>query len=871
MLEKISQTISNLFRPLTEPVARWTRPARETISGWFSPLTSRFNIAWIPFRERFPWGAALVRWSARMIVLFYAVRYVFVVGFFGEVPSVHELRDLQTLNASELYDASNQLIGKFYKENRKDVAFKDLPSDAINALVATEDERYWEHGGIDYRSFLRVIFRSIISRDETGGGGSTISQQLAKNLYPRKKHAFLSTPINKFREMVIAQHLEQAFDKEELITLYLNTVPFGGNVFGIEVATKRFFNKAPIDLKTEESATLVGMLKANTTYHPIRNPERSQARRNVVLQQLVKYGSLTQHVCDSIKNIALKTDYHPGFELGGQASYFREYLRQKEVPELLKNILKPNGTPYDLYKDGLKIYSSLDPAMQRYAEEAAQEQMSRLQKLFKEEWKGEKPWGDDAVIDAAMRNSDRYKRLADDGLQADKIRKIFNVKIPMNVFSWDDEGDRLMSPMDSIRYYYSLLNIGFMAMDPRNGQIKAWVGGNNFTYLQYDHVRSRRQVGSTFKPIVYCKALEIGVKPCDYIPNRQVELGDWKPKNADNHYMGSYSMEGALTNSVNVISAQLIQKTGVQPVRELAQKMGVTSEIPNDATIALGTADVSLYDMIKVYSVFANRGKKTEPVAVLRIETREGKTLVDFSQPDQSKQPQIITSDHADMMTKMMRSVVEEGTAGRLRYKYNIEGDFAGKTGTTQDFADGWFMGFSPALVVGAWVGGESRNVRFRDFSAGQGAATALPVCGLFLSKVYKDPQFSGYKAAKFPTPPKWILDTMECAHKIYSDDERAYLDSMRLDDSLARDTLHFLVPYNPSAADSADRKRSAAMTAPTPAIKPAENKEAIFHHKGEAPVQPPPVRQPGALIPAPPRPTSNKPPQPVPKNRGEK
>ena len=879
MLERIIESVKNFVKPVTEPIGRWTKPVRDTLYRWFiapiagllTPLTDRFNSYWVPFRDKHPIYAGVARWTARGIAVFVLLYNVFAFGAFGKIPTVHELRDLQTLNASELYSADGVFLGKLYNQNRKDVAFKDISSDVVNALVATEDERYWEHGGVDYRSLFRVLFRTILKGDETGGGGSTISQQLAKNLYPRTHHFAFTTPINKFREMIIARNLEKAFSKEELITLYLNTVPFGGNVFGIEVASKRFFNKQPADLKTEESAVLVGMLKANTTYHPIRNPDKSLVRRNVVLQKLVKYGSISPHVCDSLKLLPLKTDYHPAMERGGVAAYFREYLRLNELPDVLDSILKPNGEAYDLYKDGLKVYTTLDSKMQQYAEEAAQEQMSHLQKVFKEHWEGQKPWGDDGVIDQAMRNSDRFKRMADEGIKIDKIRRVFNTKINMNVFSWEDEGDRLMSPMDSIRYYHSLLDVGFMAMDPRNGQIKAWVGGDNFSYIQYDHVRSRRQVGSTFKPIVYCKAIEIGVRPCEYIHNRQVEFGGWKPKNADNRYLGSYSLEGALTSSVNVISAQLIMKTGVNAVRELAAKMGVTSDIPKDGTIALGTADISLYDMMKVYGTFANRGKRPEPVGILKIMTRDGKTIVDYSKPDLTKQEQVISEDHADMMVKMMRSVVDEGTAGRLRYKYNIESDFAGKTGTTQDFSDGWFMGFSPAIVVGAWVGGESRNVRFRDFSLGQGAATALPVCGLFLSKVYKDPQFAGYKAAKFPTPPKWILDTMECAHRIFSEDEMVYLDSMRIVDSLHRDSVAFSTAVNLTTSDSG---RVSKPSSSGSGVK-AKNQEVIFHHKGEQVVQPTVVR----TVPAPSKPSIVpvrqqpivKPPQGVPKtNRGE-
>jgi penicillin-binding protein 1A len=790
MLQQIKDIFSIIARPfiwLKNQIVWLLSPFTRVVSVWTQPLRDRFNVHWLPFASKYPRWAYCSRFLARTVAVFYALNFVFWTGLFGEIPSVSDLKNMQALNASELLDESGRLIDYFYKDNRHDIEFKDISPYLINGLVATEDKRFYEHHGVDYISWARVFFRTILKGDESGGGGSTLSQQLAKNLYPRQKFWFFSSVIFKFREVMIARNIEKAFDgdKEGLIAFYYNTVPFGGNLTGVHMASKRFFNKKPIDLKPEEAAVLVGMLKANTTYNPILHSDRSIIRRNTVLQNMVAFGSMTQKDCDKLKVLPLKTDYNPKSE-SRLAPYFREYVRKNELPEILSQCSKSNGKAYDMYRDGLKIYTTLDSSMQEYAESAVRENMTRIQASFQEHWAGQNPWGEDKVIDNAMKSSNRYLRMADDRVSKKEIIKAFNTKMPMRLFNWGaNEQMAMMSPLDSIKHYYAMMYTGFMAMDPHTGKIKAWVGGNDYDYMQYDHVRSRRQVGSTFKPIVYANAIRKGQKPCDYISNRRVSYGNWEPKNADGNYGGSYSMEGALTNSVNVVSVQLIQKHGVESTRALAKEMGVSNEIPKDATIALGTADISLFDMMKVYGTIANRGKRPEPIGIAKIADRDGKIIWETAKADIAKQPQVLKPEEADMMVKMMKSVVDEGTAGRLRWKYGISGDIAGKTGTTQSYADGWFMGFTPNLVVGAWVGGESPAVRFRDFSLGQGAATALPTCGLFLQKLYNDPRYGNIKTDKFPTPPKWILDSMECAHRIYSEDEQAMQDSMRLNDSI--------------------------------------------------------------------------------------
>jgi penicillin-binding protein 1A len=761
---------------------------------------------WAAFRTAYPITARLTKWLAAFLFLLFLIYCVFMLGFFGKIPTAKELREMQSLNASEIYTSDGVLIGRFYRENRTNIQFDALPKELVNMLVAVEDERYWDHDGVDMRAMARVFVRTIISRDESGGGGSTLSMQLAKNLYKRQHYWIGSTAIAKIREMLIARRLEDAFDKKALLAFYLNTVPFGNNAFGIQVASTRFFNKPPMELKLEEMAVLVGMLKANTTYNPRKNKEKSRERRNLVLQLMVKNNHLQQKVCDSIKAMPIALQFNPRHELSGLAVYFREYLK-KELNEILKKYPKPDGETWDIYRDGLRVYTTLDSKMQQYAEDAAAEHMQALQVTFDEHWKDGKPWGDDKLIEDAMKRSPRWRDMKDDGVPEAKIRRSFNTKIPITLFTWEGEDERMMTPMDSIRYYYSLLSTGFMAMEAKTGMIRAWVGGNDYNFLQYDHVRSKRQVGSTFKPILYAKALQKGIRPCEYIPNVLRSYGGWTPHNADNRYGGAYSMEGALTNSVNTISVSLIMKTGVPAVIDFAHELGITADIPKYATIALGAVDISLYDMVRAYAAFPRRGMKVEPLAVVKILTRDGKTIVDFSKFDPMQQQRVLEEDHADMMVKMMQSVVEDGTAARLKHKYGITTDLAGKTGTTQSHADGWFVGYTPNLVFGAWVGGESPAVHFRDLKLGQGANTALPVCGLFLQKLYADPVYQWLKQEKFAQPAAWVLDSMRCDHKSYSTWELAEMDSLRQLDSTNRvDTAGISPPFNkpPVVVDTA-------------------------------------------------------------------
>ncbi len=684
----------------------------------------------------------------------------------GPMPGYPELQAIQNHNASEVYSEDGVLLGKYYVENRINADFDEISPNVINALIATEDARFFEHGGVDARAAARVLVKSILLMDESSGGGSTLSQQLAKNLYPRRDYFMMSMVVNKVREMLIARRLEKIYHKEELLRLYLNTVSFGENTFGIKVAAQRFFNKSPEELQLEEAAVLVGMLKATTYYNPHRHPERARQRRNVVLHQMARYGYLDQKVQDSLAQLPLEVEYQKEGNNQGLATYFREHLRL-ELEQVLQDYTKPDGSPYNLYTDGLKVYTTIDARLQRYAEEAVQEQMAKVQANFYKDWKKGLPWGDRRVLRRAVEQSERYQRLKAAGRSQEEIEAIFNKPVRMTVFSWDGgEEEREMSPLDSVKHYLVMLNAGFLAADPSTGLVKAWVGGINHKYFQYDHVLSRRQVGSTFKPIVYAAALQAGMLPCEYTPNRQTayaKYDNWKPRNADGEYGGVYSMEGALSNSVNTVSVELAMRTGMDTVARLGKAMGVEGPIPQVPSVALGSVESSLFEMLQVYGTFANRGRRPDWHYIDRIETSEGQVIVAFPRPDPRQFPRVLEQGRADMMVKMMKTVVDSGTARRLRYEFGLYHDIAGKTGTTQNQSDGWFIGYNPKLVAGAWVGAEWPQVHFRTLYRGQASSTALPIYGAFMRKVYRDQSFKPIRYARFAEPADSIAALMKC------------------------------------------------------------------------------------------------------------
>ena len=810
-------------------------PDKNSIVAYASSLLQTTKEKLADFRKNYPKTFKFIKLggflAATGFVFVFGLWFLVFIGAFGKLPNTDALKNIHNHTASEIYSVDGKILGKYYIENRINVTYEEISPDIINALIATEDARFFEHSGIDLRSWVRVLVKTILMRKQSAGGGSTLSQQLAKNLFPREKYMMLTVPIIKIKEMIIAKRLERIYTKDELINLYLNTVPFGGNMYGVQVAAGQLFNTTAKDIDIQNSAVLVGMLKANTSYNPVKNPERSLGRRNTVLSQMQKYGYISKEVFDSLKTLPLEVDFRRESSNEGLATYLREQLRL-ELDELIKDYTKPDGTPYNIYTDGLKIYTTLNSKMQDYAEQAVGEHIKGLQQKFDKHWEGRKPWGDDKIIDHEMKESVRYKSLKSKGFTEQEIDTIFNTPINMTVFTWKGDEVKKMSPLDSIKYYYCLLNAGFLVMEPKTGAIRAWVGGIDHQYFKYDHIRSTRQVGSVFKPIVYANALRSGIEPCEYISNEQViyaQYEDWSPRNADGIYGGVYSMQGGLTGSVNTISVSLIMQMGIDSVIQLAQEMGFSNEIPKGPAIALGAVDGSLYDMVQIYGTFANRGVKPEPYYLTRIETSNGDTLVEFEHPKPSER--VLPIDESDMMIKMMQSVVDSGTAKRLRYIYGLQNDIAGKTGTTQSHADGWFLGFTPDLVAGAWVGAEAPRIRFRSLSLGQGANTALPIWGLFMQKVFKDPEFKNLKYASFDKPSEEVFERLNCLPYL---EEMPEIDSLNQDGFNAQIEKLFESIFKKDKDKNVNVKPSDAERRRTEAERQAEKRSAEIREHNE-------------------------------------
>ncbi len=692
----------------------------------------------------------LYTWLAVLTPLFLLFIYLVLAGygFLGFMPSFEELENPKSALASEIFSADGKVIGKYYIENRSSVNFNNISPNVVNALVATEDARFFKHSGIDVKALGRAVFGFVTGRSNTGGA-STITQQLAKNLFPRQKGNKLKTILRKTKEWIIAVKLEKNYTKEEIMAMYLNTVDFGSNSYGIKSAAKTFFNKSPDSLNIQEAAVLVGLLKAPTFYSPVRNPERSLKRRNVVMSQMRKYEFLTDKQYDSLKIIPIKVSYSLEDHNTGSATYFREVLRD-EIKKWLTNVKKPDGSSYDLYKDGLKIYTTLDSRLQQYAEEAVTEHLGKdLQDKFFKHWAGKKeaPFyqlsSDEVnkILAEGMKRSDRYRALSEDGKSESEIEKIFKKPLNMRIFTWKGEKDTLLSPWDSVRYYKSFLQTGVLSVDPQTGYIKAWVGGIDYKHFKYDHVKQgRRQVGSTFKPFVYALAMQEGWSPCLQVPNVPVtfelpEGGNWSPKNSDGKYGGMMSLKRALATSTNCVTAYVMKHFGPQAVVDLARRMGITSPLDAVPSLALGTSDITLFEMVGANATFANKGVWNEPTYLLRIEDRYGNVLHEFV----PKSVEAMSEQTAYLTLKLMQGVTDFGTGIRLRFRYDIRTPLAGKTGTTQNNSDGWFMGLTPDLVTGVWVGCEDRSAHFRSTDLGQGATMALPIFAFYMKKVYAD------------------------------------------------------------------------------------------------------------------------------------
>lgn len=686
--------------------------------------------------------------------------FLFFIGvandLFGPLPSFEELENPKTNLATEIYSSDRKLIGTYYVENRSNVEYKDLPQNLVQALVATEDIRFEKHAGVDLKALFRVAFGVVTGNSR--GGGSTLTQQLAKNLFPRDKD--MSKPelvMRKFKEWITAIRLERNYSKQEILAMYLNTVDFGSQSWGIKIAAKTFFNKQVDSLKLEESALLVGVINAPTWYSPVRNPERSFERRNLVLKQMKRYNFITQDVYDSVSQIPLDmSNFGVRGHASGLATYFREILRM-EMKDWCATHYKADGTPYDLYKDGLRIYTTIDSRMQRYAEEAVTNHLKNdIQPTFFKHWRGypNAPFVFDGDVDGiaetkkilnqAMKRSDRYRQLKEEGIPEDSIRYIFNFPVKMKVFSWRGPIDTVMTPMDSIRYSKFFLQAGLISIDPHTGYVLAYVGGIDYRYFQYDHVKlSKRQVGSTFKPFLYSLAMQEGeFTPCSKVANVQysIDLPDgtvWAPKNSSKKRIGEeVTLKWALANSNNWISAFLIKRYSPQSVIQMVRKMGVTAELDPVPSLALGSSDISLYEMTGAFNTFANKGVYIKPLMIIRIEDKYGNVIESFIPEKQ----EAMSEETAYLMVDLLKGVVQSGTGIRLRTKYQFDNPIGGKTGTTQNQSDGWFMGITPDLTTGVWVGAEDRSIHFRTLGLGAGANTALPIWALYMQKVYADP-----------------------------------------------------------------------------------------------------------------------------------
>ena len=690
-------------------------------------------------------------------------------GLFGPMPDLRQLENPRTNLASQIFSSDGEILGKYYlKDNRTPISFEQLPTNMVEALIATEDERFYEHSGIDWRGTLRA-FVYMGKR----GGASTITQQLARQIFVGvRSRNMLKTVLQKAQEWVISVQLEQRYTKKEILAMYLNNYDFGYQADGVQSAAKIFFDKTPQALSTEESATLVGMLKNSSYYNPIRRSNLVSKRRNIVFRQMVRNNVITQRVCDSLSKLPLVITYTPQSHREGLATYFRAYLKEFMDGWIRENP-KPDGSKHDLYGDGLQIFTTIDSRMQSAGEDAVSAHMKNLQKeFFLQNNKDRNPTApfldlrsgeiDTLMLRTAYR-SERWRKMRLAEIPEEEIKKSFYVKVPMRVFSWKGERDTIMTPMDSIRYYKYFLKAAMMSMEPESGHVKAWVGGFNYKHFQYDQVKQgRRQIGSTFKPFLYATAIDqLKLSPCDSLPDalycidpmKHGNIDAWCPKNSGNKYGQTRTLKNALANSVNTVSARLMDLVGPRPVINLARKMGITSTLPAVPSIALGTPDISLFEMVGAYSTFANRGIYVKPVMITRIEDKNGSALFEVV----PKTRDVLSEEVAYVTVNLMQGVTKYGSGARLRhsglektnyiyekvvtgYPYVFDNPIAGKTGTTQNQSDGWFMGMVPNLATGVWVGGDDRSIHFEEIGFGQGATMALPIWGSYMKALYQNP-----------------------------------------------------------------------------------------------------------------------------------
>lgn len=730
-------------------------------------------------------------------LLCFVLMFVFInLGWIGYLPPIDELQNPKNKYATEIYSSDLQLLGRYFfnKENRVGVHYNQISINVVNALVATEDVRFYDHSGIDGRALSRAFILTGLLHRKSSGGGSTITQQLAKQLYSPQADNGIERALQKPIEWVISTKLESLYTKEEILEMYLNQFDFLNNAVGIKSAAQVYFSTSPAKLKIEEAATLVGMCKNPSFFNPVRYNERTKNRRNVVLNQMRKADYITDEQYDSLKVIPLTLRYQRVDHRMGLATYFREYLRimltakepnssdyaswqkdkfeqdkwmweNNELYGFCEKNKKADGTPYNIYTDGLKIYTTIDSRMQKYAEDAVEEHIQALQQTFFREKKNRsyapfaksmKPDEIEAIMNKSMKQSERYIKMKAEGLSAAEIEAVFKKRIEMHVFAYNRDVDTIMSPLDSIRYHKHFLRCGFMSINPHNGNVKAYVGGPDFTQFQYDMVNvGRRQVGSTVKPFLYTLAMEEGMWPCDKTVLRPITLttgtgAKWTPKNVSKDKIGeTVTLRWGLANSNNWVSAYLMSLFTPESLVKLMRTFGIKSQLDPVVSLCLGPCEISVAEMVDAYTAFPNKGIRVEPLYVTRIEDTNGNVIKKFT----PQMKEIFSETTAYKMIYMMRAVVDGGTGSRLRSRYGLNMPVGGKTGTTQNNSDGWFMGYTPSLVSGVWVGGEDRSIHFDNIAEGQGASMALPIWALYMKKVLSDPELGYSSTDQFEVP----------------------------------------------------------------------------------------------------------------------
>ena len=735
--------------------------------------------------------------------LFFAFSLFFFriyMGVWGALPSKYELSHLEQSLATQLVDRNEKVIGKYYIFDRRPIGFDEIPEHLKNALIATEDARFYKHDGVDKVSLMRVLFKTLLMQDDSAGGGSTITQQLVKNIYGRRGAGAFNLVISKFKEFIIAQRVEEVYTKDEIINLYLNTVPFPDNTYGIESASQKFFNKNTESLTLNEAAILVGTLKANNSYNPRVYPDRARKRRDVVINQMLRYDYLNPRDTVGMERDTIMLSYQKHTDLG-IAPYFRELIRQ-EAQDILKNYKKDDGSAYDLYQDGLTIHTTLDKKMQEYAEAGMREHMAALQSQYEKAYGNYAPWKRSSILKPSLEKLPYYQKLVKDSLSPEAIEDSLNIKRKRKIFDWNtDERTQQISVKDSLSHYLSLLNCGFVALDPQTGGVLAYIGGIDFENFKYDHVsQSERMVGSTFKPFVYTTALEQGMDPCTYYDGDQqiyyFNNKEWSPANAGGEGEDlSYSLKGALSNSINTVAVKVIIDVGIQKVINQARSMGVDTKLPKVPSLALGTAQIKMRNLASAYTSFVNGGKPMKPFYITKIVDRTGKTVAEFTPEVPEKA--VMSNVTRQTMIEMMRGTVREGTATRLRYTYKLNNDIAGKTGTTQDNKDGWFVGITPNMVAVSWVGNDDYRIGFSSTGLGAGANSALPIYAKFMQQLNKDTTYTKLTKQRFKSPSAEVASALDCApivkdstsqvrrffESIFNGEEENYRTKVYLDD----------------------------------------------------------------------------------------